>query len=171
MRLSARSPASVVARGSFERIYGRGGYGAQMSGYWQGCPSRAQCQPLQPEDEAAVSAKPAAHLGSLGRSRLGSVRLRLTAAAIRTIENKDGSIGSYAHARSNALAGDPAPETPGGAGRNTQQRLDGHARFSLLKSPLRPHRSGEPEPIALGSSICSIAVNWFTRARFHSRYN
>ena len=36
---------------------------------------------------------------------------------------------------------------------------------------LRPHRSGEPEPIALGSFICSIAVNWFTRARFHSRYN
>ena len=72
----------------FVSVICRGGYGAQMRDHRQGCPGRAQCQPFQHQDEAPVSAEPAADFRPFGYA--GSIRLRITAAAIRTIEHKGG---------------------------------------------------------------------------------
>ena len=67
-------------------------HGPQMPGDRQGCPGRPQCQPLQYQDQAALSAEFADQ--SLLSDTLGPVRLRLSAAAIRTIE-KNGGLDAY----------------------------------------------------------------------------
>jgi len=46
---------------------------AKMCGHWQRCPGRTQCQSLKYQDEAPISAQPTAHLGAVGRARLGSI--------------------------------------------------------------------------------------------------
>jgi len=53
---------------------------------------------------------------------LGSVRLRITAAAIRTIEHKGGiDAFLHEHAGSQTVAGNPPPEAPGRGGIGAQE--------------------------------------------------
>ena len=63
-----------------------------MPGDRQGCPGRPQCQPL--EHQVQRRFLPNLQRQSLLSDTLGPVRLRLTAAAIRTIE-KNGGLDAY----------------------------------------------------------------------------
>ena len=63
-------------------------HGPQMPRHRQGCPGRPQCEPLQRQDERRFL--PNLQTISVLSDVLGPVRMRLSAAAIRTIEYKGG---------------------------------------------------------------------------------
>src|SRR5260370_446642 len=64
--MKERAALNGAARCALVSVVCRGVYGAQMWGHRQGRPGRAQCQPFQPQDEAPVSAAPAADFRPFG---------------------------------------------------------------------------------------------------------